>query len=386
MDEQLMSSFSMNRRMARPPLPETITGTQATVGVGAKTLRITVPYSGITGGVGGIYKLKGLQIIAGTGQIIGNTQILDSNNTLIGTLLTAKTVAGTSVQWTKERALRARSQTLTIVREGNATGGPFDILSNWEFPTGITIRRVYATLATAPGGADIATFSLITGGVTTVLVAVAAANTFAENELLNINIPANQDVDFILNDTAALGNGYTLSVVFDVNEEQLDYPTEEYITVSAARDANATGGPFDMVSNLELPSNFIIRRAYATMRTAPGLGKTATFTVNGAVVAIITGAATTGEDEGLNIPVLADNDLDIAVNDDAAVGNGYMLNMILQSADPANQQSEAMDVKDRYGDVYVLGGDIIVVNYTETIASQTITARFFGEKYMTKAV
>ncbi len=66
---------------------------------------------------------------------------------------------------------------------------------------------------------------------------------------------------------------------------------------------------------IELPVPVIIKRAYASVLTAPGSEKTLTIKVGDETVATIVGTAVQGEDESLDIAYAADTDLVIKANE-----------------------------------------------------------------------
>jgi hypothetical protein len=357
-------------------VPDTIVGTQATLLTGAKTLDILLP-------AGFLYHLKGLTIIPAAGETVGTTQICDILTvagvpavTVKGTMATTKTIAGVPVRWSKDRALLGREFAVTFDRTLNITPGPADLASNIEFPLPVTILRAYATLTTAPGAGKTCTFSLVSGGVTTQLVQIANPAVVGEVENLNINVAADVDMDFTIAGTDAVANGYRITVIFRLNDDQVDYPQNEYFVITATREVNTGAGvTVDMASNLEMPTNFVIRRAYVTQTTAAGGAFTVTYSANGIQMVQLGAAAVDGENEALNIPIVADVDLDIQVVDSGGVAsNGYRICLICQRTDPTNQNEEPSDIQDRYGEVFAMGGQTIRVNYTEAVASQRITA------------
>jgi hypothetical protein len=183
-------------------------------------------------------------------------------------------------------------------------------------------------------------------------------------------------MDFTIAGTDAVANGYRITVIFRLNDDQVDYPQNEYFVITATRDVNTGAGvTVDMASNLEMPTNFVIRRAYVTQTTAAGGAFTVTYSANGIQMVQLGAAAVDGENEALNIPIVADVDLDIQVVDSGGVAsNGYRICLICQRTDPTNQNEEPSDIQDRYGEVFAMGGQTIRVNYTEAVASQRITA------------
>jgi hypothetical protein len=358
-------------------VPDTITQAQATAGIGAKTLDILLPR-------GFIYQLKGLTITPAAGQTVGTTQIVDFLTvagvpaaTVKGTMATTKAIAGVPVRWSKDRASIGRDLSVTFFRQTNITPGPGDIASNVEFPVGITIRRAYATLTVAPGAGKTVTFDVLIGGVATVLVGpIANPAVVGENEALNLNVPADTDMDFRVAGTDAVANGYSLTIVFRINEDLVDYPQNEYFVITAFRQTNTGAGvTVDMASNFEMPGNFVIRRAYVTQTVAAGGAFTVTYLANGVQLVQLGAAAVDGENEALNIPIVGDVDLDLQVVDSGGVAsNGYHLVLVCQRTDPTNQNDEPSDIDDRYGEVFAMGNQTIRVNYTETVAMQNITA------------
>ena len=71
-----------------------------------------------------------------------------------------------------------------------------------------------------------------------------------------------------------------------------------------------------------------IKRAYASVLTAPGAGKTLALTVNGSALASIVEAAVVGEAEALDIALAKDTDIVISANETAA-GAGANCDIIL---------------------------------------------------------
>lgn len=379
-------SLPHGAQLERMWVPDTIPGTQATIGVGAKTLDILLP-------VGFQYHLKGLTIVPAAGQTVGTTQVLDILTiagvpavTVKGTMATTKTIAGVPVRWSKDRALIGREMAITFFRQTNVTPGPVDMASNIEMPLGITITRAYATLTTSPGAGKTCTFSIITGGVTTQLVQIANPALVGENEALNLNIAADVDMDFSLTGTDAVANGYSLTVVFRLNDDQVDYEQNEFFVISAFRQTNTGAGlTVDMVSNFEMPHNFVIRRAYVTQTVAAGGAFTVTYAANGVQLVQLGAAAVDGENEALNVPIVGDVDLDLQVTDSGGVAsNGYHIVLVCQRTDPTNQNEVPADIEDRYGEVFAMGGQTIRVNYNEGVASQTITATLNVRKLETR--
>jgi len=379
-------SLPHNAQVQRPWAPDTIVGTQNTIGIGAKTLDILLP-------VGFVYQIKGLTIVPAAGQTVGTTQLCDIRTlplpavvTVKGTMATTKTIAGTSVRWSHDRAIAGRELAMTFFRQTNVTPGPADIASNIEFPVGITITRAYATLTVTPGAGKTCTFSMVSGGVTTQLVQIANPNTFGENEALSLNVAADVDMDFTIAGTDAVANGYSITIIYRINEDQVDYPQNEYFTIDAFRQTNTGAGlTVDMASNLEMPSNFVIRRAYVTQTVAAGGAFTVTYAANGVQLVQLGAAAVDGENEALNVPCTADVDLDLTVTDSGGVAsNGYHIHLVCQRTNPTNQNEVPEDVEDRYGMVFAMGGQTIRVNYTEGVASQLITVTLNVRKLETQ--
>jgi len=79
---------------------------------------------------------------------------------------------------------------------------------------------------------------------------------------------------------------------------------------------------------MEFPFPVRIKRAYASVLTAPGAGKTLVLGVNGSAVATIAEAAVVGEDEALNIAIAKDTNVVPTANETAA-GAGANADLVL---------------------------------------------------------
>jgi hypothetical protein len=79
---------------------------------------------------------------------------------------------------------------------------------------------------------------------------------------------------------------------------------------------------------LESPVPIRIKRAYTSVLTAPGSGKTLALTVNGSALASIVETAVVGEAEALDIAIAADTDIVISANETSS-GAGANCDIIL---------------------------------------------------------
>ena len=101
---------------------------------------------------------------------------------------------------------------------------------------------------------------------------------------------------------------------------------------ASAATIGAAASDAKIIENFEFPVPVRIKRAYATLQTAPGAGKTLTIEVkvgSGADVTLctVTGTNTTGENESLDIEVPANTDVDIQLTQDT--GSAAGLNLVV---------------------------------------------------------
>jgi hypothetical protein len=101
------------------------------------------------------------------------------------------------------------------------------------------------------------------------------------------------------------------------------------LTFSAATIATAASDA-KIAENFEFPVPVRIKRAYATLGTAPGTGKTLTIEITvaagaDATLCTVTGTNTTGEDEALDIAIAANTDVDIQLTQDTGAAAGLNL-------------------------------------------------------------
>jgi hypothetical protein len=359
------------REIKTPPLPETLTGTQATAATGAKNLDISTT-------AGYLYKIKGLEIIAGANQTIGDVTLLDGASVVKGTINTSRTVAGASVRWTKDRQVRGRQFSMNFHRSAAGIGVPEIIMDDLEFPMAVTLKRAYFTSGTATG-AVLFTVDIINSGVTTQILTNASVGLDdMENEALNLTIPANTDTTIQLNDAGVATDDVNLILWFEINEEEIDFPAEEYIPITLHRGQAVGVATINMMDDLEVTENLVVRRCYANCGTGPGannldviLNGVTMFTINGAVI---------GENEALNLPLIADVDNTVQLTDAGGLADDITVTLWCQRTTPVAQENVPNDVEDRYGDVFIPGGHTVRIAYTEGVASETITARLFCQK------
>jgi hypothetical protein len=89
-----------------------------------------------------------------------------------------------------------------------------------------------------------------------------------------------------------------------------------------------------IAEDFELPVAVRIKRAYATLGTAPGSGKTLLIELNGATELVsIADTATKGEAEALDIAIAANTDFDITLTQDTGAADGLNLMLIAQVDD-----------------------------------------------------
>ena len=79
---------------------------------------------------------------------------------------------------------------------------------------------------------------------------------------------------------------------------------------------------------LESPVAIRIKRAYASVLTAPGTGKTLALTLNGTTLVSVVETAIVGEAEALDIAIAADTDIVISANETSS-GAGANCDLIL---------------------------------------------------------
>ena len=97
----------------------------------------------------------------------------------------------------------------------------------------------------------------------------------------------------------------------------------------------ATAAADDKIAeDFELPVAVRIKRAYATLGTAPGSGKTLTIELDGSTTLVaITDTNTKAEDETLDIAIAADTDFDITLTQDTGAADGLNLMLIAEVDD-----------------------------------------------------
>ena len=93
-----------------------------------------------------------------------------------------------------------------------------------------------------------------------------------------------------------------------------------------------------IAENFELPVAVRIKRAYATLVTAPGSAKTLTIEIKvgsgaDATLVAVAGTATSAEDEALDIAIAANEDFDIQLTQDTGAAAGLNLMLVAQVDD-----------------------------------------------------
>ena len=365
------------RRLKRPPLPETLTGTTNPAALGASTLTIPVP-----GGF--LYRIKGIEIIAAANQTILDTEIRDTAtvpNTL-GTLRTTRTQLGSSVRWYKDRVIRGRQFPVVFYFSAGGGGAGINMMDDFEFPVGVTIRRAYWHSVNGTGAVAFTVDVTVGAAAAVAILNNLGANVLVmENENLNINVPANTDVLVEFNDAGIATTEQTLVLWCEINEEQIDFNSNEYVPITLHRGITASGLTVNIMDDLETTENLVIRRAYAQVGVAPAAAFTVDFLVNGYNLGCqILGAAVIAENENLAVPLAADVDNIIQIIDSGGASTDYTLVLWCQRTDPISGNENPYDVQDRYGNVWCIGGDNIVINFTQAVAAQAIVARVYCEK------
>lgn len=109
------------------------------------------------------------------------------------------------------------------------------------------------------------------------------------------------------------------------------------LTFKAATIATAASDA-KIIEDFELPVPVRIKKAFATVRTAPGAGKTLTIEVKvgagaDATLCTVAGTATKGENKSLDIAIPADTDIDIQLTQDTGSAEGLNLVIIAQVDD-----------------------------------------------------
>lgn len=92
-----------------------------------------------------------------------------------------------------------------------------------------------------------------------------------------------------------------------------------------------TVGTATIAEDLEVPVAMTLKRGYGKLQTAPGAGKACTVTI-GTETLVISGTATTGEDETWTQALAANTDFDISVVDDG-VGADLLITVWLQETE-----------------------------------------------------
>lgn len=109
-------------------------------------------------------------------------------------------------------------------------------------------------------------------------------------------------------------------VAIDASIAQLDLPVDTFI-IPFFHKGTVGATPIILMEDCELPRAFNISAAYAKCQTAPGGAYVCTVTLTdgtGSAAVTITGAATKGEDETLDVDIPADTDFDVTIVDDDA--------------------------------------------------------------------
>ena len=93
-----------------------------------------------------------------------------------------------------------------------------------------------------------------------------------------------------------------------------------------------------IAENFELPVAVRIKRAYATLVTAPGSAKTLTIEIKvgsgaDATLVAVAGTATSAEDEALDVAIAANEDFDIQLTQDTGAAAGLNLMLVAQVDD-----------------------------------------------------
>jgi hypothetical protein len=93
------------------------------------------------------------------------------------------------------------------------------VVENFELPVAVRIKRAYATLGTAPGESKTLTIEIkVASGADATLVAVAGTATNAEDEALDIAIPANTDFDILLTQDTGAAADLNLMLIAQIDD------------------------------------------------------------------------------------------------------------------------------------------------------------------------
>lgn len=125
---------------------------------------------------------------------------------------------------------------------------------------------------------------------------------------------------------------------FAVTEDDVESALQKLakaIVLNLSAQTIATAASDDKIAeDFELPVPIRIKRAYATLGTAPGAGKTLTIELNGDTTLVaIADTATKGEDEALDVAIAANTDFDITVTQDTGAADGLNLMLVAEVDD-----------------------------------------------------
>jgi len=120
----------------------------------------------------------------------------------------------------------------------------------------------------------------------------------------------------------------------DTVEEAITALTKVITLHFAAQTIATAASDVKIAEDFEVPIPIRIKRAYATLVTAPGGTKVLTIELNGSVtLCTITGTAKNGETENLDIAVAADTDFDITLTQDTGAADGLNLMLVCEVDD-----------------------------------------------------
>jgi len=120
----------------------------------------------------------------------------------------------------------------------------------------------------------------------------------------------------------------------DTVEEAIDTLTKTFIMNFAIQTIATAATDVAIAEDFEAPIPIRIKRAYATLVTAPGSGKTLTIEINGTTtLCTVAGTAKKGELENLDIAVAANTDFDITLTQDTGAADGLNLMLVCEVDD-----------------------------------------------------
>lgn len=336
----------------------------------------------ITFPTGYLYLVRGIDIEVAANQKLESAVITLPDATTVP-IVPEKTQRGASARLSAYTTPRRRSIPLTLMYSA-AGGGNVNYIDDLEFPVDVTITRAYWHAGTGTGAVNFTVDVTVGAAAAVEILNNAGANvTEMEVENLNINVPANTDVLIEFTDAGVATADQTLIIWYEINEELLDYNSNEYIPLVFFRFLNCAALT-NVFNPLESPENLVIRRAYAQLETAMGGGATMDFFVNGYDLGMtITDPAVLSENEDLAIPVPLNEDILVEATESAGAANtGITLVLWCERMTPIDDDPNPVDLRDKYGDIWVHGGTTLTVTYDQGTTLQSIRTRIFGSRFL----